>query len=92
MAGYMSKVECVYVCTSRIEKNYFPLMTLEKELRYLHTHSYNNTIHNSQKIETTQVFNDGWASDLINLSVSVCSSVEPDVIVLGLQVCGKYRM
>ena len=59
MAGYMSKVECVYVCTSRIEKNYFPLMTLEKELRYLHTHSYNNTIHNSQKIETTQVFNDG---------------------------------
>lgn len=33
-----------------------------------------------------------WASDWINLSVSVCSSVEPDVIVLGSQVCGKYRM
>lgn len=44
------------------------------------------------------LFNTHWltvclcASDLINLSGSVCSSAEPDVIVLGLQVCGKCRM
>ena len=38
MAGYMSKVECVYVCTSRIENKYFPLMTLEQELKQIFAH------------------------------------------------------
>ena len=33
-----------------------------------------------------------WASDVVNLSVSVCSSVKPGVIELGSQVCGKCRM